>query len=454
MNVTELLRQPEGKTLEFKRDSTSPKNILRTLVAFANTAGGTLVVGVEDGTRTVVGVPDPRDAEQRLAKAVTDCIRPRLVPEIDVVPWRRLQLLMIRVYPSAVRPHYLTELGLAGGAFVRVGSTNRTADASVIGELQRYAQGRCFDEEPLPDLGADALDFNAAARLYTNRRELRRSDLRTLGAVVEYQGREVPSVGGLLLFGIDRLQRFPDAWIQAGRFDGTTRRRIIDSAEITSSPVTAIDEAVAFVRRYLAGEIVIEGIRSVQRFPVPLEAVREAVINAVVHRDYAQIGAPIRVALFDDRLEVESPGLLPLGLTVDDLLQGVSRLRNRVVARVFHTLGLIEQWGSGIQRMVAACREAGTEAPRFEEIGTHFRVVMAAGRKSAPSLGEPEQAILAALGGSEGLRTRELAGQFGWSLRATRLRLQRLVEQGLVVEVGTGPTDPRRRYFLAVGRQH
>lgn len=453
MDATELLRVHEGKTLEFKRDLSSPKGILRTLVAFSNTAGGTLVIGVEDGTRAVVGVADPRGVEQKVANLVTDCIRPRLVPDIDVVAWRRLQLLIVRVHPSPIRPHYLAEAGLHEGTFVRVGSTNRRADTNLIGELQRYAQGRCFDEEPVPDLKASAIDFDAAASLFAARRVLRPADLRSLGVTTDFQGTEVPTVGGVVLFGNDRLRRFPDAWIQAGRFEGTTRRRIIDSTEITAMPVAAVEDAAAFVRRYLAGEIVIEGVRSTQRFPLPLTAVREAITNAVVHRDYAQIGAPIRVALYDDRLEVESPGLLPFGLTVEDLLHGVSRLRNRVIARVFHELGLIEQWGSGVQRMVDTCREAGLETPSFEEIGPHFRVTMRISGQARLALGDVEREILAALRGSKGLRTRELAVRIGWSVRATRLRLQRLIEHGLVVEIGSGPTDPKRRYFLVAGTQ-
>ena len=96
-------------------------------------------------------------------------------------------------------------------------------------------------------------------------------------------------------------------------------------------------------------------------------------MNAIVHADYAQQGAPIRIALFDDRIEIENPGLLPFGLTIEDIMQGVSKLRNRVIGRVFHELHLIEQWGSGIQRMTAACQEAGLAwLPRLEEIGMHF----------------------------------------------------------------------------------
>jgi predicted HTH transcriptional regulator len=173
------------------------------------------------------------------------------------------------------------------------------------------------------------------------------------------------------------------------------------------------------------------------------------VINAVVHADYAQRGAPIRLSLFDDRLEVENPGLLPFGLTVADILQGISKLRNRVIGRVFKELGLIEQWGSGIGRMIAACREAGLPEPGFEEIGWHFRVTLSK-QRAAPQLTDPvERAILALLADGEGHTTAEVARTIRRTPRATRTRLAGLVGRGVVAEVGSGPRDPRRRYYLA-----
>jgi predicted HTH transcriptional regulator len=175
---------------------------------------------------------------------------------------------------------------------------------------------------------------------------------------------------------------------------------------------------------------------------------REALINAVTHADYSQLGAPIRVSLFDDRLEIENPGLLPFGLTIEEIQRGISKLRNRVIGRVFHELGLIEQWGSGIQRMVAASRDAGLGEPVFEEIGTHFRVTLPAVAASPPRVDERDRTILQALAAGDGLATREVAKAIGLSGRATRTRLQTLVERGLVVEIGSGPKDPRRRYFL------
>ncbi len=449
MDLVELLKRPESKTLEFKRELSAPDGALRTVVAFANTAGGTLLVGVEDKSGHVRGVTDPLDLEERMANLIADHVVPRLVPEIEILPWRRTQVLAVQVHPSPGRPHFLKREGLESGVYVRVGSTNRRADRDLVEELRRFARGEAFDEQPMPDLDSEALDFRAASESFAFVRKLGRSDLETLRLVTRHQGRKVPTVGGVLLFGRERERHFPDAWIQAGRFRGTDRSRILDRAEIRSHPVRAIEEAIAFVQKHGLHGAEIGAVRRRERWSLPPVAVREAVINAVAHADYAQRGAPLRIAIFDDRLEVESPGLLPFGLTIEDLPRGVSKLRNRVIGRVFHALGLIEQWGSGVQRMTRACREAGLAPPVFEEIGTRFRVTLFTARIGPSALDEIDRAIVDALVQSEGLLTSEVAKVIGLTPRATRTRLARLVATGLVREVGTGPKDPKRRYHRA-----
>jgi len=449
MDLLELLTRPEGKTLEFKRELTAPAGVLRTLVAFANTAGGTLVLGVEDGTRHVRGVRAPLDLEERLASLVSDSIRPRLVPDLEILPYRRVHVLAVRVYPSSSRPHYLTRDGPDAGVYVRVGSTNRRADRELIAELQRFARSEGFDEQALPELDSEAVDFRAASESFRPIRRLRRADLETLRLVTPHQGRVVPTVGGLLLFGTARARYFPDAWLQAGRFRGTDRGELLDQAEVRLHLPQVVDAAIAFVEKHSLHGATIGPVRRTERWTLPPAAVREAIINAVAHADYAQRGAPLRLALFDDRLEVDNPGLLPFGLTVDDLVRGISKLRNRVIGRVFHELGLMEQWGSGIQRMTAACREAGLAPPTLEEIGTRFRVTLHTQSVTQPAVDATDQAILARLTREQGRTTAEIATEIGRTPRATRTRLAKLVARGLVREVGTGPQDPQRRYFLA-----
>ena len=370
MDLLDALRRPEGKTLEFKRDLSSPDGLLRTVVAFANTAGGTVLVGVEDRTIHVRGIADPLGMEERLASLISDSITPRLLPDLEILSFRKTHVVAVHVFPSPTRPHHLTKAGPIAGTYVRVGSTNRRADDALIAEMQRFAQGQAFDECAMPELDSEAIDFRVASESFATLRRLGRRDLETLKLMTGHQGRKVPTVGGILLFGTDRLRHFPDAWIQVGRFSGIDRAVIADHAEVKGPLLPGIDAAIAFVEKHSTRGVDIGRLRGVERWSLPPAAVREAVINAVAHADYSQRGAPIRVAMFDDRLEVENPGLLPFGLTVADLPLGVSKLRNRVIGRVLHELGLVEQWGSGVQRMIAACRDAGLAAPVSRRSGS------------------------------------------------------------------------------------
>jgi predicted HTH transcriptional regulator len=448
MAIEQLLRQPEGKTLELKRDLSSPQPVLRTLVAFANSAGGKLILGVEDPTRYVVGVEDPLDLEKRLANLVADTIAPRLLPVIEMVPWRSTHLIVVEVFPSPLRPHYLKALGPERGTYVRLGSTNRQADAALIAELRRGTGLESYDEQPLPDLDSEALDFVAASECFSQVRRLRRQDLLSLGLVTKHQGRVVPTIGGVILFGRDRLARVPDAWIQAGCFAGKDRATLADRAELREYPVRAIESAVRFVERNTRTGAEIGRLKRRDVPTVPPAALREALVNAVVHADYSQRGAPIRIAIFDERIEVENPGILLPGLTVEDLREGVSRLRNPVLGRVFKELGLVEQWGSGIQRMTGACVGAGLPAPEFTELALRFRVTLWTVPVAAPATDALDDQILDFLETPAGRSTAEIAAHIGLTTRATQHRLARLVDRTLVLAVGSGPRDPRRRWFL------
>jgi ATP-dependent DNA helicase RecG len=448
MDIINLLKNPKGKTLEFKRDLSSPMGIVRTMVAFANTAGGTIILGVKDKEKHVCGVQEPLLLEEKLANLINDLITPQLLPEIEVVPWRHTYLLVIQIFPSSVKPHYLKQQGLEKGTYIRVGSTNRLADRVMLTELQRVKFEDSFDKQAISELNSEAIDFRVASELFAPVRKLSKADLDSMDLVTTYRQKKVPTAGGIILFGKDRLKYFPDAWIQVGRFAGTTKSHITDTQEITSYPIFAIDEVMSFIKKHAMHGIEIKGTRNTEIWSLPLTAIREAIINAVVHADYAQQGAPIRLAIFDDRIEIENPGLLLCGLTVDEIKRGVSKLRNRVIGQVFYRLGLIERWGSGIKRILESCLESGFPEPIFEEIGTHFRVTLFTQIVAKLILSDIDQAILAVLKKSKGLSTKEIAEAINKSQRATRTRLINLIGRGLVVEIGKGKHDPRRKYFF------
>lgn len=452
MDLPELLTRHEGKTLEFKRDLSSPGPIVKTVVAFANTAGGDLVIGVDDGTRDVVGVEDALADEERLANLIADRIAPTVLPDIEIVAWRSTNVLVARIVDSPLRPHHVKTEGPQRGVYVRVGSTSRRAGPELIQEMTRYVQSRSFDEEPYPEANSEDIDFRAASESFADLRKLRRADLQTLRILTSYQGGVVPTVGGLILFGKDRLRFFPDAWIRVGLFGGVNRTRILDSQEITSHLPFAVEETIEQVQRMTPTSLEIEGARHTPLTTYPLSAIREAIVNATVHADYAQRGTAISVSLFSDRIEIENPGLLPFGLTLEDIQEGTSKLRNRVIGRAFKELRLIEQWGSGVQRMTNACREAGLADPLFEERATSFRVTMRSMRIGEARLDRSDTEILDVLRatpGQDGLTTSEIAKRIERSDRAARTRLLKLMERGLVLRIGSSRNDPTARWFLA-----
>jgi ATP-dependent DNA helicase RecG len=250
--LVDLLRRAEGKTLEFKRDLCSPDKVLRTLVAFANGAGGTLVVGVTDGKREVVGLADPRLDEERLANLACSRVEPPLSPGISVVSWRRTHVLVVEVQPGTGRPYRLKRAGFPEGVFVRIGSTNRTADPAQIEELRRVVLRRTFDEEALADTNSEAIDFRAASGLFGKEgRTLASADVATLGLVAKEGGKTVATVGGVLTFGRDRPKHFPEAYLKAGCFAGVDRSRIADSADSKSHLPLLADDGLKFMQRHL-----------------------------------------------------------------------------------------------------------------------------------------------------------------------------------------------------------
>ncbi len=451
--MDDIIVLPESKTLEFKRDLSSPDGVLKTLIAFANTAGGRIIIGIEDKTRLIRGVDEPLSFEERLTSLITDNILPQLVPSIEVIPYRNVYLISIEVYPSNNKPHYLKRKGRSGGAYVRVGSSNRVADAALLQELERYSRFETYDAMPMPELSEKDIDFDLALTCFSPYRKLKKTDLETLKLVATHQGKNVPTVGGILLFGKNRLSSFPDAWIQAGRFSGVNKAHITDVLEIVTIPSIAVVDAIQFVEKHVTRAFVVGKNQRQEILSFPMVSIREAIINAVVHADYAQRGSPIRISIFDDRVEISNPGLILAGLTLDDLLRGVSKLRNPVIGRVFYELKLVERWGSGIARMIDACRSQGFVDPFFEETGNGFKVIFSiekrAQLKHKVELNEKDALIIRLIETNEAMTTRSIAEKMKMSTRAARVRLLKLKQMGLIIEAGVSINDPRKVYKLA-----
>jgi len=442
--IADFFRESEGKTLEFKENTKGLQGILKTVVAFANTSGGIIVIGVKDKSKEVLGLKNPLLEEEKLANSISDSILPLLVPEIELITYRNKELIIIRV-PHVAGPFFLKKEGLNKGTYVRFGSTNRLVDEEMMSSLKLVASNRTFDE--LPFKGNIDKELIKSAFQWINK-DPNDKTCQMLGIYTNQFGKQVPTIGGILLFGINRQENFPDAIIRLACFKSSSKEVIIDSIEITSALPFAIIQGIQFIERHVSVESKIGKVFRKDIPTYPPFAIREALINAIVHSDYSMKGCHIQVAIFSDRIEITNPGGLPFGQTIKKALNGYSRLRNRVIGRVFRELKLIEQWGSGLQRIIETCKKMGLKEPIFEEENNQFRITLFSSKKRQVLLNSWENKIVKYLKENESIKSKEAAKLWKISDRAARTRLKKMTANGIIVRISTSDKDPHSLFVL------
>ena len=444
--IEELLSRDEGKTLEFKESTQSLSNIIKTVIAFANTAGGIIVIGVQDRTKKIIGVEKALDEEERLINAISDSIAPFLVPNIEIQTYRKKELIIIKV-AQAAGPYYLKASG-PDAVLVRSGSTNRLADDELLNSLRLFAKKMTFDEVPffgkidLIDMQSIKNSFKEVNKTITHKK------LEDLGLVVTHMGDQYPSNGGIILYGTNREKDFPDAIIRCAKFIGTDKAHIHDHMDIKAYPTIALDQAISFVEKNTFKGAIIGRMRRTDIPQYPPAAIREAIINAIIHSDYSVKGSSIMIAIFDDRIEISNPGGLTFGMTIEDAIAGSSKVRNRIIARIFKELDLIEHWGSGLQRIISACEQRGLEKPLFQERINEFKITLYA-IKSRKIILEPfQEELVTYLKKKEKISTKEAAELWNINTRNALRRLKYLVDAGIIKKIGTSLKDPHSGYIL------
>ncbi|MDR1431081.1 MAG: putative DNA binding domain-containing protein [Propionibacteriaceae bacterium] len=374
LDESDRVVQPEGKTREYKLNLASKDRVLQTVVAFANSAGGELVVGVRDDG-TVVGVGEPLAEQDRLSRMIADSIRPQIAPLIELVTVAGKTLLVAEIALGSQRPYYLKASGRYGGTYYRAGADNLQAGSSMVDELALSAKGRSFDKLPCVGAQMSDLDLDGLAALLG--KEVTEGTLRTLNLVYDDQGRMVPSNGGVLVASPNPEMFLPHAWVQCARFRGPGKRNITDQASIYGPIPLSVDKVMEFLKRnaFLSAEF--GGVRRrVDVWSIPLEPLKELVVNALVHSSYSDHGTPIKVAFEDERIWIESPGGLVPGMTVEKMKRGESSSRNPVLARVFRELDLIEEWGTGIPEAIQSLKATGLPEPDFYESRERIRITV------------------------------------------------------------------------------
>jgi ATP-dependent DNA helicase RecG len=464
-SVADLLSEREGTRLDFKQDLSSMKRVLETVCSFLNTAGGTLVVGVEDRTRVVLGLDDVERQEEKLANAVASAIEPQPTVQLEIVTHEGRDLLLLRA-SYAAGPFFVKDKGVERGTFVRIGSNSLPASPEKVAELERARRMGAWDQEPIGGLTRADLDQRAIKRWLDVVGE-RPTDakLRGLGVLAEYGGRLVPTRAGVILFGREQAIHFPDAQIRCVRFRGADKSRpVVKSEDRDDTVLDGIEAAVRFIERNTDRIVRITGRTRREELDLyPRPAVREVLNNAVAHADYAVEGASIFVALYSDRLEISSPGTWPPGFSREDFESGVSLRRNKAISRVLMRLGVIEGYGSGYDRVITACRDDGYPEPEWVENGPQIKVVIRPhpssdlsvqpvsggppGGRERPrfTVEERDAVVLAAIDDLERPNTADIQRQTGLSTRSLGRDLRRLRDAGVIEFVGAPKTGFYRR---------
>lgn len=385
MKLEEIL-SGESNRMEYK--VCLPANSMRymkSVVAFANGQGGTIVFGISDKPVEIVGVntDDVFPMMDAIANAISDSCSPAIVPEIALKTVDGKTLVVVDVAPGAQRPYFIKSQGLEGGVYVRVAGTTRQADEPMIRELMFEGAHRSFDkivppgkkvsEREIADLCAMLRDVAVRNCFQAEEREkiseVTKNQLLSWGVLEERNGDVLPTNAFYLLSG-----NWPTV-IQCGVFKGKTKAVFVDRREFGGPLHEQIEEAHKFVLRNIHLGVKFNGVYRQDVYELPSDAIRELIVNAVIHRSYIDHGN-IQVAVYDNRLEVTSPGKLPMGQSIERMKEGFSIIRNEALARAFSYMRLIEQWGSGIPRIMRKVRDAGLCELRFEGGDTDFRINM------------------------------------------------------------------------------
>jgi|LGVF01.1.fsa_nt_gb ATP-dependent DNA helicase RecG len=363
--LLEKIRDGENKILEFKEKLPSNKIIAKTVIAFSNTSGGKLLIGVND-KREIVGLPEDInifDLKDKLASIIYDNCYPMINPEIYTVNNFGKIIIVVEVFRGNLMPYYLKPEGKNNGVYIRLGATNRKAGIENIRELERLRQNVSFDEEINYEFEFKSLKIDAIKSEFEEmNKKLTNEKLENLKLIKIEKNIIYPTNGLLILLG-----KFENCNIKCSRFKGKTMEVFLDKKEYSGDIFQQIKSTEKFIKNYLKVESKINGLKREDVYEIPSQAIREALINAVVHRDYSNMGRDIKIGIYDDLLNIVSPGSFPNTITEEDILEGRSEIRNKVVARVFKELNYIEQWGSGINRMINSCIKKDLKKPSIKE---------------------------------------------------------------------------------------
>ncbi|MXZ19672.1 MAG: hypothetical protein F4Y84_03510 [Caldilineaceae bacterium SB0665_bin_25] len=375
--IAQVVQDGETMYAEFKSAAARPESLATTFISFLNTEGGVLWLGIEDDG-TVSGVADVDAARQRVDQILANNITPRAAAFVEQVDAGGRRLLKITLSRGLDRPYYTQR----GQCYVRQNSGKRLASREEIRRMYMAVRSFFFDESVLTGTGLADVDlpffsaFLAAAYGVTEDTHRPEEELTRLLRNLKCMAGDELTVAGALLFGRQPQRMLPTARMEFARFEGTVAgETILDRKTIEGRLPQQLEQMESLLRLHLRDAGVIRGFEPELQAELPPEMLRESLTNALVHRDYS-LSAPVRVILFEDRLEIHSPGQLPNGVTVDNVRAGIHVERNPIILSLMSKLGLMTRLGTGIVRIFRLAAERGLPEPALEERVAEFVVTL------------------------------------------------------------------------------
>ena len=367
--LLEIIHNGESSKIEFKTEDVHPNGLAEEIVAFANFEGGTILLGINDAGK-LVGCTKP-NLEDLIVNVCRNNIRPPLIPVIEKVVIDEKQILAVTILRGDTA--HSTNRGLY---FIRVGSTKQVPTQQELLRLFQKRNMLQIDETPVLKASLSSIDIEKVNAFLSKLGQSPLNDesdtsltheLVNLSILVEIDEALHPSLAGLLAFGKTPQKYFPSYTIQCGAYGGKDLAAdAIREKDLTGSLDALIEDAIAFLKLTMPQTSILErGIQRKDRYGYPLEALREAIVNAVCHRDYTISGAAIRLLLFENRLEIRSPGGLPNTLNEENMLYR-QFTRNQMIASFLTGYGYMERRGKGMLRMIKACREENIDCEFFQ----------------------------------------------------------------------------------------
>lgn len=386
MTIEEILAG-ESKNVEFKvqRPDKSMK-YMKTVVAFANGKGGRIIFGIDDKTREVVRIPEDKVFREidAITNAISDSCEPTIIPDVYLQNINDKPVIVAEIRTGRRKPYYIKAEGLENGVYIRVSGTTRPADRDMSRELYYECDARSFDSIICRDMEVTDEDIKSLCEqmkevaIANCKSNLQRSEVKDVtknillswGILKKDENEKIyPTNAYIYLTGQGGLR----SMIQCAVFKGTTRAVFLDRRNYEGPLWKQVEEAVQFVFRNIRMGCRLEGVYRQDIYELPPDSIRELIVNAVMNCSYIQ-NSNIQVAIYDDRLEITSPGGLLPGVTIELMKEGFSKIRNRSLANAFAYMNLVEAWGSGIPKLMQAMQEYGLREPEFIDMEVAFRI--------------------------------------------------------------------------------